>query len=96
MEQKYTLTIDPTTQLSKPATPKGYGIIRKNLNQVVELTGPEIAKYSSKPYSYTFSPAILNESAWGGQQIFMLDFDNGIGSGAGAEQCEERDRCGIR
>ena len=81
MDKKYLLTIDTTAQTKKP-NKKEFKIISNNINKVVALTSKEIVRYSAPPYSYTFCPAILtgsrNNNNWGGQQIFMLDFDTGI------------------
>jgi hypothetical protein len=81
MNKTYLLTLDATTQKKKPSKQE-FKIISNNINKVVALTSQEIVGYASPPYCYTFCPAILNGSRnnnnWGGQQIFMLDFDTGI------------------
>lgn len=81
MNKTYLLTLDATTQKKKPSKQE-FKIISNNINKVVALTSQEIVDYASPPYCYTFCPAILNGSRnnnnWGGQQIFMLDFDTGI------------------
>lgn len=81
MEHKYYITIDPTSQLTKP--PKDIitiGKISNSLNLVTGLTVNEVAKYLTHPYCYTWSGGIFKGSIcnenWTEQSVIGLDFDN--------------------
>ena len=81
MEHKYYITIDPTSQLTKP--PKDIitiGKISNSLNLVTGLTVNEVAKFLTYPYCYTWSGGIFNGSIcnenWTEQSVIGLDFDN--------------------
>lgn len=81
MEHKYYITIDPTSQYTKP--PKDIitiGKISNSLNLVTGLTVNEVAKFLTYPYCYTWSGGIFNGSIcnenWTEQSVIGLDFDN--------------------
>ena len=81
MEHKYYITIDPTSQYTKP--PKDIitiGKISNSLNLVTGLTVNEVAKYLTHPYCYTWSGGIFNGNIcnenWTEQSVIGLDFDN--------------------
>lgn len=77
---KYTLTIDPKTQRSKPSNNE-FGAITNRMNLVTGLTINELSTFVSEPYSYTWTGSlfdgIVNNENWTSQSIFALDFDNG-------------------
>ena len=81
MEYKYLITLDPTPQASKPTkNSNNIGKIANNLKLVTGLTITELAKYISKPFSYTWSGGIFNghicNENWIEQSVIGLDFDN--------------------
>lgn len=77
---KYTLTIDPKTQRSKPPK-KEFGGITNRMNLVTGLTINELSTFVAEPYTYTWTGSLFNGSVnnenWSSQSIFALDFDNG-------------------
>lgn len=77
---KYTLTIDPKTQRSKPPK-KEFGGITNRMNLVTGLTINELSTFVAEPYSYTWTGSlfdgIVNNENWSSQSIFALDFDKG-------------------
>lgn len=77
--KKYTITIDPTPQQTKPSKNK-IGEISNNLLTVTGLTINEVATYVDQPYGYTWSGGIFNGNPtnknWKSQSVFGLDFDN--------------------
>lgn len=79
---KYTIVIDPTTQVSKPTSDEEKSVIYNNLNLITGITINEFATYTTVPYCYTWSPAIMNgkieNNNWKQQSLFALDFDKGL------------------
>jgi len=77
---KYTLTIDPKPQRSKPSSNE-FGAITNRLNLVTGLTINELSTFVAEPYSYTWTGSLfngnINNQNWTSQSIFALDFDNG-------------------
>jgi len=83
--RKYNLTIDPTTIREKPKTKKEYGKLHDRVITTTGLTIPEIATYTSQPYSFTLAPATFSGTPkndnWVAQSVFMTDFDGGVSPG---------------
>lgn len=80
-QYKYKITIDPTPQTKKPDSDEKKSIIYNNLNIITGLTIDEFDLYMKPPYSYTWSPSIMdgkrqNEN-WIEQSVFAIDFDKG-------------------
>jgi hypothetical protein len=75
----YNFMVDTVCQDRKP-TQKVFGLICNRMSLVTGLTMNEIITYTSRPYSYTFCPAILTggkkNEHWSSQQVFVLDFDD--------------------
>ena len=82
MENKYSITLDPKPQKSKPQGKIEIARINNSLRTITGLTITEISEILTQPYSYTWSPAIFNgyrsNSTWVEQQLYTLDFDGGI------------------
>lgn len=77
-----TVSLDRTVNLTKP-TNASAALITKRLKPTT-VTTEQLAKSLVLPYGYTFCPAVFSKDgvrrndAWVSQQIFALDFDNGI------------------
>ena len=76
----YKITIDPVTQKEKPSKKK-MGEISNRLILQTGLTIPDLCKYLSEPYSYSWSGGLFNGTRsndnWFEQSVFALDFDKG-------------------
>lgn len=77
----YLMTIDKTSQLTKPSKSL-MNSIHKNMNLKVYLTINELLTFVTSPCSFTISPSVFdgprNNTNWLMQQSFWLDFDSGI------------------
>lgn len=78
---KYQITINPTSQQSKPSrTNNSINIIHYNLKQVGNYTVDEIADIVQQPYGYTWSGGkfngLVSNNTWESQSVIGIDFDN--------------------
>ncbi len=76
-EKKYRITVDKTTQVTKP-NKKEIKEIHKRLIDAEETTIPEFMEFIANGYTWSggvFDGNLKNVN-WGSQSIFGLDFDN--------------------
>jgi len=78
----FTITIDPTTQLTKPKTKYSIGTISNNIRIQTGITINQFSTIVSSPHSYTWfggtlKGSISNEN-WVNQSVFAVAFDQGL------------------
>lgn len=93
---KVKVTLDKFKYYNKPNKSE-MAIISKRIariENIIELTNNQFANYLVQPYGYNWTPTIFKgnirkNSEWDNQQVFGLDFDNGITLDEVIERCNK-------
>lgn len=86
--------MDKKNYCTKPDNQEAKLITNRIAEMSAEMSLETIAEYLVQPYGRTFAPAVFHDnkrsnSTWGSQQLFGLDFDEGITMDEVLERCSK-------